>query len=189
MKNLKKEILSIPNIICYCRILLIPIFLYTYFIIEPNKNHILSTTILLISSFSDFLDGYIARKYHMITNIGKLIDPIADKLTQFTVAFVLTYTYSPYIILLIVILIKDFMLLFGGLYVFIKTKRHLPQAEMPGKIATAFFFVISVLLLFFNIPNTIIANIMIYTAIILMSYAMIYYGLRLYKIYKNKKEV
>ena len=111
----KKEIFSIPNLLCYLRILLVPVFLYTYFNSSTN-GHFLAAVILLISSLSDFLDGYIARKYNMITDLGKLIDPVADKLTQLVVACTLTYTYPAYALLVAVIVIKDGMLLFAGYY-------------------------------------------------------------------------
>ena len=88
----KKEIFSIPNILCYFRIGLVPIFLYTYFTAEGSEGHMISAGILILSSLSDFFDGFIARKYDMITELGKLIDPVADKLTQFVVACTLMYT-------------------------------------------------------------------------------------------------
>ncbi len=181
----KKEIFSIPNLLCYLRILLVPVFLYTYFNSSTN-GHFLAAVILLISSLSDFLDGYIARKYNMITDLGKLIDPVADKLTQLVVACTLTYTYPAYALLVAVIVIKDGMLLFAGYYIYYKTHRHLAQAEMPGKIATAVFFVVSILLIAFYIPGTLVANIMIYSTVVLMVIAMIYYGQGLYALYINK---
>lgn len=177
----KKEIFSIPNILCYLRICLVPVFIYTYFVVETD-NHLLSLGILIVSSLSDFLDGYIARHYDMITNLGKLIDPVADKLTQFTVACTLMYTYSAYIWLVLVIVLKDGMLLFVGYYTYKKKGKHLSQAQMPGKIATAVFFVVSIILLAFHIPHTLIANVMIYTTVVLMIIAMIYYGKGLYEL-------
>lgn len=179
----KKEIFSIPNILCYFRILLVPVFLYVYFTSETSGGHFLSAGILLISSLSDFLDGFIARKYDMITELGKLIDPVADKLTQFVVACTLMYTYPAYALLVAIIVIKDGMLLFVGYYVYKKKGKHLAQAEMPGKVATAVFFVVSILLIAFYIPGTLIASIMIYTTVVLMGIAMIYYGQGLYSLY------
>ena len=181
----KKEIFSIPNILCYFRIALVPVFLYTYFHAETNHAHFLSAFILIISSLSDFFDGYIARKYDMITELGKLIDPVADKLTQFVVACTLMYTYPAYVLLVAVIVLKDGMLLFVGWYIYHKKRAHLAQAEMPGKIATAVFFVVSILLIAFHIPGTFVANLMIYTTVVLMSIAMFYYGHGLYYLYKE----
>ncbi|MCI9093416.1 MAG: CDP-alcohol phosphatidyltransferase family protein [Coprobacillus sp.] len=181
----KKEVFSIPNLMCYFRILLVPIFVYVYFTAETGQGHLLSAFILLLSSISDFLDGYIARKYNMVTELGKLIDPVADKLTQFVVACVLMYTYPAYSFLVAIIVLKDGMLLFVGWYIYRKKAKHLAQAEMPGKIATAVFFVVSILLIAFNIPHTVIASIMIYTTLVLMILAMIYYGQGLYHLYKE----
>lgn len=181
----KKEILSIPNILCYFRIGLVPIFLYAYFTAEGSEGHMLSAGILILSSLSDFFDGYIARKYDMITELGKLIDPVADKLTQFVVACTLMYTYPAYAWLVAIIVLKDGMLLFVGWYIYHKTGKHLAQAEMPGKIATAVFFVVSILLIAFHIPGTFIAQIMIYSTLGLMVIAMVYYGQGLYYLYKE----
>ena len=89
-----KEFFNIPNCLCYFRIILIPVFFVFYFQAEGQMDYIISALILIVSGFTDFLDGYIARKYDMITDFGKLIDPIADKLTQFSVAVALIYTYS-----------------------------------------------------------------------------------------------
>lgn len=181
----KKEIFSIPNILCYFRIALVPVFLYAYFTAETSGGHFLSAGILILSSLSDFFDGYIARKYDMITELGKLIDPVADKLTQFVVACTLMYTYPAYAWLVAIIVLKDGMLLFVGWFIYRKKGRHLAQAEMPGKIAMAVFFVVSILLIAFYIPNTIASTVMIYSTVALMAIAMIYYGQGLYHLYKE----
>lgn len=181
----KKQIFSIPNIICYIRILLVPVFLYTYFS-ESESGHFISAIVLILSSLSDFLDGFIARKYNMVTELGKLIDPVADKLTQFVVACSLMYTYPAYKWLVAIIVLKDGMLLFAGWYIYRITKRHLAQAEMPGKVATAVFFVVSIILVAFHIPGTVISNMMIFTTVILMFMAMVYYGQGLYHLYNEK---
>lgn len=181
----KRELLSIPNILCYIRILLVPVFIYTYFYTSDENGHMLSAGILILSSLSDFFDGFIARRFHMITNFGKLIDPVADKLTQFVVAFALMYTYPAYTLLVILIILKDGMLLFFGYYVYKKTGRHLEQAQMPGKIATAVFFVVSIVLIALYIPHTVMSMIMIYATAILMFIAMLYYGNGLYKLYRT----
>lgn len=179
----KKEIFSIPNILCYFRIGLVPIFIYTYFTAETSGEHMLSAAILLFSSLSDFLDGFIARKYNMITELGKLIDPVADKLTQFVVACSLMYTYPAYAWLVAIIVVKDGMLLFVGMYIYRKKGKHLAQAELPGKVATAVFFVVSIILIAFYIPGTMISTVMIYSTLILMIIAMVYYGQGLYSLY------
>ena len=73
-----KQLFSIPNLLCYFRIGMIPVFAYTYLQAETSADYLLSALILGIMEFTDFLDGFIARKYHMVTEAGKIIDPIAD---------------------------------------------------------------------------------------------------------------
>lgn len=178
----REEIFSIPNILSYIRIILIPVFLYTYFYVESSR-HYMSGGILVVSSFTDFLDGYIARHYNMITNLGKFVDPLADKLTQITVALTLVHEYPFYILLVIIILIKDGMLLLVGAYLLKKYNTHLNQADMPGKIATAVFFVISVFMLIFS-PAQTISRILIVLTTALMFIAMVHYARELYGLKK-----
>ena len=175
----KKEAFNIPNILTYIRFIMIPVFLYAYYKLDTKTVHIYSTCVLIISSLTDFLDGYIARNYNLITDWGRLIDPIADKLTQLVVALALVSTYSAYAWVLAVILVKDGMLLFFQYYVYRQTGNHLTQAEMPGKIATAIFFVVSIVLLIFHIPGTLIANILIYATTIALLMALSHYATKL----------
>ena len=181
----KKEIFSIPYILCYFRILLVPVFLWAYFDLQSDEGHFVAAIILVLSSLSDFFDGFIARKCHMITELGKLIDPVADKLTQFVVACTLMYTYPAYAWLVAIIVLKDGMLLFVGYYIYRKKDKHLSQAQMPGKVATAVFFIVSIILVAFYIPGTMISSILIYSTLILMIIAMIYYGHGLYRLYRE----
>lgn len=81
-QSLKKEIFSIPNIMGYARIILIPIFVWTYYTAEEMMDYYFAAFVILLSGLTDMLDGYVARKYDMITELGKVLDPIADKLTQ-----------------------------------------------------------------------------------------------------------
>lgn len=71
--------MNLPNKLTILRILLIPVFVALFFIEAIPFNHILSAVVFAIAAFTDFLDGYIARKYNIVTNLGKFLDPIADK--------------------------------------------------------------------------------------------------------------
>ncbi len=182
----KKELLSIPNIICYFRILLVPIFMYVYLTAETEGDYLLSAGVLTLSGFSDFLDGYIARKYNLITEWGKLIDPLADKLTQVVCAALLVYTYPAYWIVLIIIVVKDVMLAVAGYYIFKKTGRKMDGAQLPGKIATAVFFLVSIGLIAFHIPGTLTSRVLIIITSFLMFTAMVYYAKDLYQLYVQR---
>ncbi|MFR2989721.1 MAG: hypothetical protein ACLTMR_12990 [Faecalibacillus sp.] len=95
------------------------------------------------------------------------------------------YTYPAYSWLVAIIVLKDGIFAFCWLvYLSKKRKTSLAQAEMPGKIATAVFFVVSILLIAFYIPGTMISTVMIYSTVVLMI-IMIYYSQGLYRLYKE----
>lgn len=179
-----KELFNIPNCLCYLRIVLIPIFLYRYFVAGCKEDYYICAFILIISGLSDFLDGYIARHYQMITDFGKVIDPIADKLTQFTVAFVLVYTYSWMWLLLLIIICKDAMLALGGLYLYEKGAK-VQGASWWGKISTAIFDVVAIILIGIHIPDSSFATIAIFVCIGLMLLSFILYAKQLIGIYRE----
>ena len=83
--DIKKQIFSIPNLFGYFRILILPVIAWLYLNAKEPSDYYVVTGLLILSSCTDFLDGLIARKFHMITDIGKVLDPISDKLTQFKI--------------------------------------------------------------------------------------------------------
>ena len=81
-KSLIKEIFTVPNILVYIRMLLIPVFIFFYL----HKEYEITLVVLIVSFLTDFFDGKIARHFNQVTDLGKTLDPIADKLYQFSVA-------------------------------------------------------------------------------------------------------
>ena len=77
--------MNIPNQLSLLRILLIPVFAVLYLCGGKQPYYLLSAVVLLLSGLTDVLDGYIARRFHMTSELGKILDPLADKLTQITV--------------------------------------------------------------------------------------------------------
>ncbi len=146
----------------------------------PSEYYV-AGIILVVSGFTDFLDGYIARKYDMITQFGKLIDPIADKLTQIAVAIALITTYPMMGLLVIIIVVKDAMLGIMGIYLF-QFGVNLDGASKWGKVATAYFYMSVVILVFLYIPNTTYATFLILSSFTLMCIAFIDYAMSLYKL-------
>src|SRR5690554_5503824 len=106
-KITKSELLSIPNILCYTRLLLIPVFVILYIRAKTQSEYFLATFVVLVASFTDFLDGFIARKFDMVTEFGKLLDPVVDKLMQFALLFVLLVKTDYVYILVVIFLIKE----------------------------------------------------------------------------------
>lgn len=184
MKEKKDKLFNIPNCLCFLRILLIPLFLYIYFNATNDIHYFIATGILIISGFSDFLDGYIARKFDMITDFGKLIDPIADKLTQVAIVVALVYDYSLIWVLLVIIVLKDSMLGIVGLYLY-QYGLKIDGASWWGKIATAYFYLVVIILVSLHIPNTLFANVLIISSSILMLIAFYVYAKQLYQMSKS----
>ena len=89
-ENLKKEILTIPNLLSMFRLILIPVYISIYLNARNSSDYFLSAAILAVSCLTDLIDGKIARHFNMITNVGKLLDPLADKLTQFALILCLS---------------------------------------------------------------------------------------------------
>ena len=71
--------MNIPNRLTLIRIIMIPLFVAVYFIAALPYNYLIAAIIFALAAFTDFLDGYIARKYNLVTDLGKFLDPIADK--------------------------------------------------------------------------------------------------------------
>ena len=135
----KKQIVTNPNLLSLLRILLVPLFLWVYLRAETLQEHLAAAGILALSGLTDLLDGLIARHYNMITDLGKLLDPAADKLTQASVIVALTLRYPPVIILLVVFAIKEIAMIAGGLFL-LKKKTTVVSSKWFGKVSTAVFY-------------------------------------------------
>ena len=139
MNNWKKDILNIPNLLSLFRLCLIPVYMYIYLNASESLDYWLAGTILAISCLTDMVDGKIARKYNMITPLGKLLDPIADKFTQLVLTVCLSLKYPVLRPVLILFLAKEFFQFFAALFVYRKGKA-LDGALMAGKICTTVLF-------------------------------------------------
>ena len=93
IKQKKKEVLTIPNLLSLFRLLLIPVYMLIYLRAQKTSDYIVAGMILAISCLTDLVDGKIARKFNMITTLGKFLDPLADKVTQFTLILCLAIRY------------------------------------------------------------------------------------------------
>lgn len=166
--------MNIPNTLTIIRLVLIPIFILIFF--SGLSNSILiSIIIFFIAGFTDILDGYIARKYNMITKWGIVLDPLADKLMLLTVLSCLTI--SGYIPLWIVVImaIKEISMIAGG--VFLYNKDQVIPANRIGKLST-FLFYLSILILTFNHD---LGKYLVYSAVVCailayFNYLLIYIG-------------
>ncbi|MFW6409870.1 MAG: CDP-diacylglycerol--glycerol-3-phosphate 3-phosphatidyltransferase [Halanaerobiales bacterium] len=100
----------IPNMLTVIRILLIPLFIYMFFI----GHYYISVLIFLLSALTDFFDGYFARKYDNFSKLGRILDPLADKLTIISVLVILCYVNIIPEVITIIILFREIFILLGG---------------------------------------------------------------------------
>ncbi len=135
MKQHRHDALSIPNLITYFRLLLIPLFIWAYF----RERYDWSLAILVMSGLSDIADGYIARHYHMITDIGKIVDPVADKLTQAAMFFCAAWKFPAIWILFGFLAFKEIVMLFWGWYALRRTGT-VNSAKWYGKVCTGVLY-------------------------------------------------
>ncbi len=145
MKKIKKEELySIPNCMGYFRILLIPVFGWLYLREDPG-SHYLAAGVILLSYFTDFLDGQVARRFHMITEFGKFLDPVADKLTHGAIALCLVFRYESMKYLFLLMVVKEGFMAVMGL-INLRHGRKLEGAKWFGKVCTGSLFLLLFLL-------------------------------------------
>ena len=144
MKDLFKGCWTIPNLLSVIRILLIPVFAYLFY----NDQKIMAVVVLALSGLSDTLDGTIARRFNQISALGKVLDPVADKLTQITIAVMLLIDFRAaenqliraFGWVFLVFLIKEAVMIIGGLVMLLMNIRP-GAAEIWGKLATLVFYV------------------------------------------------
>ena len=149
----KKEIITIPNLLSLFRIILIPVYINIYLDAKEDQEYLLAGSILALSCLTDMVDGFIARRFHMISNVGKVLDPMADKLTQLALILSLSAKYTVLYPVLALFLIKEFFQ-FGALIFFAQKGKVLPGALFAGKICTTVLFVSLILLVLFpRIPT------------------------------------
>ena len=174
MQFRKKDIFTIPNILTYIRILLVPAFVLVYTNSRSLSGHIWAIAIVAISALTDIVDGIIARKYNMITDLGKIIDPIADKAMQFAMIFCVVVRYRLIWILFAIYAVKELVSLAFSSYLF-KHGKHIEGANWAGKLCTVVLYAVMLALIAIpKIPDRIV-KIMIAVSAAFMVLAFIVY--------------
>ena len=160
-KYTRKELLSIPNLMGYFRLLMIPVFVYLYLHAETDRGYYAAAAVMGISSITDMFDGLVARKFNMITEFGKFLDPFADKMTHGAILLCL-WTRYPYMAVLVVLFVvkEGFMAVMG--LVKLREGKKLDGAMWFGKVCTAILFVgLLVLFLFPALPEAVVTVIIL----------------------------
>ncbi len=188
MKIHKKDFFTIPNILTYIRIILVPIFCVVYMNADSISDNIWSVAIVAISALTDVIDGFIARKFNLVTDLGKIIDPIADKAMQFAMLFCVVYKYHSVIILIIIYAVKEIVSLAFSSFLFVKGK-NIGGAIWCGKICTAVLYAVMFILI--SVPKTItdkhpaIVGVLVGFSAAFMLLAFVIYMTAYIKLYKE----
>ena len=178
--NWKQEVFSIPNLLSLFRLVLIPVYILTYLNAEHWYAYAVSAGILAVSCLTDLIDGKIARKYNMITNLGKILDPLADKATQFAMTLCLSAKYPALRSVLILLVIKELLQCGIGI-LYLHRGKVLSGAIFAGKVCTTVLFAsLIIMVLFPALPASVILVVSCLDSFFLMfaliSYLYAYFG-------------
>lgn len=171
---------QIPNVLSTIRLALIPVFIYLFF----YSVEIYAAFIFALASATDILDGYLARKNNWVSAVGKLLDPLADKLMQATVICCLAIKSSDnlfFIGLAILFILKESAMAIGSIIV-IRKKHDIAVSNWYGKAATVAFYCITTVFIFKN--NNMILNVILGVLLVasLVTALLLYY----FKIFRGK---
>ena len=178
---------AVPNIISVFRICLVPLFVVVYFY-DGNDTKIYAVLVYALAALSDFLDGYLARRYKAASNLGKVLDPLGDKMMTIAAMICITIDRVIPIWAVIVAVVKELMMGAGGIVLFKKARTEIPPSNIIGKASTVVFFLVCVtLMLLKNIPHS-VAVALISTAIALMFLALASYIRTYITVMKNREK-
>lgn len=138
---------TIPNWLSFIRIALIPVFAVLF----VQGHQLVAVIVMICAALTDLFDGKIARKFNQVSNLGKILDPIADKLSQMAIVIVLLYTYwdNPIKYLFFFFIVKEVLMSLGGALLLSKGMRP-TAAEIWGKVATNVFYIAMIIILAFG---------------------------------------
>lgn len=139
-EEIRQEAFTIPNLFSYFRLILIPVFVVLY----VRGSYAYALGVLIASWVSDVLDGFIARRFNMVTDLGKVLDPVADKLTQAAMIVCVSTTYHAMWILVGFLVVKELAMFTMGYYV-LKVTNELNSARWYGKLCTGALYVVMML--------------------------------------------
>lgn len=184
IKNWKKDVFTIPNLLSFFRLILIPVYIVVYLGATEDSDYWLAAGILAVSCLTDMIDGKIARHCNMISTLGKILDPVADKATQFSMTLCLSLKRPVLLPVLALFVVKElFQLIVGAVH--LHKGKMLPGALIAGKVCTTVLFLsLIALVLFPNASDTLVTGLavtdFVFLTISFISYILAYFG-------KNKK--
>ena len=182
-KSLRQQIFTVPNILTYVRFLLIPLIIWLYC---GKQSPEWTAAVVILSGITDVVDGFIARRFDMITDLGKAMDPIADKLTQISVLFCLTTRFPMLLAPLGLMIVKELTSLSVRAVIRKKTG-HVQGAVWHGKLNTVVIHSVMLLhIVWYDIPSF-VSWISVCVSMLIMSVSFALYSIE--NVYHLKKAV
>ena len=172
--------LNIPNVLSIIRIIFIIPFVFAVI----DDDYTTAGIILIISGISDFLDGYIARKYNQITRFGKMLDPTADKLTLMAVMVCVGIKFNKIFPFMIILITKEILMLVAGI-ILLRKKLTPPSAKWYGKLSTIVFYVSIIIIISLKAIWNLDIEILDISLMALTAFFMIYALIRYFCIFKE----
>ena len=175
IKDWKKDLFTIPNMLSLFRLLLIPVYIIIYLNADADIDYYIAGGILAVSCLTDMIDGQIARHFNMISTIGKILDPLADKVTQFSLIVCLVIKYPVLIPLMVLFFIKEVFQLVAGLLT-LRKGQMLTGALITGKISTAVLFISLIVLVMFPTMDPVAVNVIMVVDTVLLLVSFVHYA-------------
>lgn len=181
----ENKILTIPNLLSLFRLILIPVIIWLYWF---RKDYFPAGVLLIISGLTDLADGYIARHFNAVSNVGKILDPIADKLTQAAMLFCLVTRFPLMAAPFGFLVIKEVFIGTTGLLMIRKTGKVV-GADFHGKVATTLLYAMMILHIFWiDIPSTVSA-VSILICLVSMAFTLLTYGSRNMRVLQGQEKL
>lgn len=183
IKKPRNKNLTVPNALSVLRIVLVPFFAWAFL----TGHTIIATVLLIVSGLSDCFDGLIARRFDQVTELGKMLDPLADKITQGVVALCLGIKFPIVLPLLLVFVVKEIaMLVCAG--ILLKNHKKPGAAKWYGKVGTAMFYVsVTVIVLMsraFHVPEPVFQAVS-FTLLIATAAMMLYAAFKYLQVFRE----
>lgn len=183
LKRIEKKDINVPNMLSLLRIFIIVPFVIFFL----KERYILAGVMLAISGISDMFDGFIARKFDCITRLGKLLDPVADKLTLAAVMICLGIKFHSLLVIVIILLFKDLSMIVAG-SILLKRGIEPPASRWYGKLSTAFFYFSVIIIVgvkaIFEVEIPMLTIILLTITTVLMMFSLINYFILFLKLMK-----
>ena len=181
------KIFTLSNSLSFLRLLLVFPIWYSLNNFPENTYRIITFALCIIAAITDFLDGYFARKRNEITELGKIIDPLADKILIAVIAIKLYLMGEVSSYYLLIIIVRDLIILTGGILISYQLKKVLPS-NLLGKITVTVIGIVFLLVILGLSKQSLLLLIFYYGSVILIYGSVLGYAIRAFEFLKKSRQ-